>query len=142
MYLKEKNRSGFVALLLVLIAMFSTGFFVEAPAAQPVTEQEAQAIGVEAYIYGYPMVTMEMTRRVMTNIAAPVGKLAPMGQFAKLRTYPTPADREVTAPQRRHALYTGVDLVNITLVLCSGWMLYDLIEKNDHESRNNVRPRI
>ena len=24
--------------------------------------------GVDAYIYGYPLVTMEMTRRVMTNV--------------------------------------------------------------------------
>jgi len=59
---------------------------------------EAHKIGVEAYIYGYPLVTMEMTRRVMTNVAEPNGKLAPMGQFANLRTYPSPADKEVTAP--------------------------------------------
>ena len=29
---------------------------------------------------GYPLVTMEMTRRVMTNVAAPEGNRAPMGQ--------------------------------------------------------------
>jgi uncharacterized protein (TIGR03000 family) len=59
---------------------------------------EAHKIGVEAYIYGYPLVTMEMTRRVMTNVAKPNNKLAPMGQFANLRTYPSPADKSVTAP--------------------------------------------
>ena len=53
---------------------------------------------MEAYIYGYPLVTMEMTRRVMTNVAKPEGKHAPMGQFAKLREYPTPAFQDVTAP--------------------------------------------
>lgn len=53
---------------------------------------------VEAYIYGYPLVTMEYTRRVMTNVDKPTGKLAPMGEFAHLRSYPTPADKEVTAP--------------------------------------------
>ncbi len=61
-------------------------------------EAEAFDLATEAYIYGYPLVTMEMTRRVMTNVAAPDGKLAPMGEFANLRTYPTPADKEVTAP--------------------------------------------
>jgi hypothetical protein len=69
------------------------------------TEDEAAQIGTEAYIYGYPLVTMEMTRRVLTNAAAPDGKLAPMGQFARLRSYPTPADKEVTAPNA-DTLYT------------------------------------
>lgn len=67
--------------------------------------EDTTAIGIEAYVYGYPLVTMEMTRRVMTNVEKPEGKLAPMGQFAKLRTYPTPADKEVTAPNA-DTLYT------------------------------------
>src|SRR5262245_7469597 len=66
--------------------------------AQAPGEEEAHKLGVEAYVYGYPLVTMEMTRRVMTNVAEPNGKLAPMGQFAHLRAYPTPKDKEVTAP--------------------------------------------
>jgi len=45
----------------------------------PVPEQEALEIGVEAYIYGYPLVTMEMTRRAMTNVDAPLATKAPMG---------------------------------------------------------------
>ena len=32
-------------------------------------EQEASQIAIDAYIYGYPLVTMEMTRRVITNVA-------------------------------------------------------------------------
>jgi hypothetical protein len=73
--------------------------------AAPLTEDEARAIGTNAYIYGYPLITMEMTRRVLTNVAAPSGKLAPMGQFSRLRTYPSPADKEVTAPNA-DTLYT------------------------------------
>jgi len=61
-------------------------------------EKEALETGIEAYVYGYPLVTMEMTRRVMTNVPKSEGKLAPVGQFAKLRTYPSPEDKEVTAP--------------------------------------------
>jgi hypothetical protein len=63
-----------------------------------VTEPEAVEIGTEAYVYGYPLVTMEMTRRVMTNVATPDGKHAPMGQFAMMREYPTAAFHDVTAP--------------------------------------------
>jgi hypothetical protein len=74
-------------------------------AAAQVSEKEAVELATEAYIYGYPLVTMEMTRRVMTNVPASNGKLAPMGQFALLRSYPSPADKEVTAPNA-DTLYT------------------------------------
>jgi hypothetical protein len=71
---------------------------VVTPSASPITEAEALAIGTEAYIFGYPLVTMEMTRRVMTNVAKPEGTRAPMGQFRNMREYPTAAFRDVTAP--------------------------------------------
>ena len=51
------------------------------------------AIAIEAYTYGYPLVTMEMTRRVLTNVAKPEGTRGPMGQFIRLREYPTAAFR-------------------------------------------------
>ena len=68
-------------------------------------EKEALETGIEAYIYGYPLVTMEMTRRVLTNCEKPGDKGAPMGQFWRLRTYPTPEDKQVTAPNA-DTLYT------------------------------------
>jgi hypothetical protein len=66
--------------------------------AAALTEKEALEIGIDAYIYGYPLVTMEMTRRVMTNVAEPEGTRGPMGQFVNARTYPTAAFRDITAP--------------------------------------------
>jgi len=63
------------------------------------------AIASEAYIYGYPLVTMEMTRRVMTNVAKPEGTRAPQGQIIKLRAYPDATFRDVTAPNA-DTLYT------------------------------------
>ena len=42
-------------------------------------EEQATEIGAEVYIYGYPLVTMAMTRRVMTNTADPVGLRSPWG---------------------------------------------------------------
>jgi len=63
------------------------------------------AIASEAYIYGYPLVTMEMTRRVITNVAKPEGTRAPMGQIIKLREYPDAKFRDVTAPNA-DTLYT------------------------------------
>lgn len=56
-------------------------------------------LATEAYIYGYPLITMEMTRRVLTNVPAPDGlKGAPMGQFTHAREYPDATFRAVTAP--------------------------------------------
>jgi hypothetical protein len=62
-------------------------------------------VATDAYIYGYPLVTMEMTRRVITNIAAPAGTRAPMGQLVKMREYPNASFRDVTAPNA-DTLYT------------------------------------
>ncbi len=63
------------------------------------------ATAQDAYIYGYPLVTMEYTRRIMTNVAAPVGTRGPMGQFIKARQYPDASFRDVTAPNA-DTLYT------------------------------------
>jgi hypothetical protein len=62
-------------------------------------------LATDAYIYGYPLVTMEMTRRVITNVAKPEGTHAPMGQLIKLREYPNASFRDVTAPNA-DTLYT------------------------------------
>ena len=59
----------------------------------------------DAYIYGYPLVTMEMTRRVITNVASVEGTRGPMGQFIRLRAYPDASFRDVTAPNA-DTLYT------------------------------------
>jgi hypothetical protein len=68
-------------------------------------ELEAREAAIDAYIYAYPLVTMEITRRVITNVDSPVGSKAPMGQFARLRNYPAVDDHSVTAPNA-DTLYT------------------------------------
>jgi hypothetical protein len=90
---------------LVLISMLAAAPVLAQQAASPqpptpdqAKEKEALEIGVEAYIYGYPLVTMEMTRRVMTNVAKSEAKNAPMGRFANMRDYPTAAFKDITAP--------------------------------------------
>jgi len=80
---------------------------IEADAKAVAAEAEALALGTEAYVYAYPLVTMELTRRVSTNVVAPEGSKAPMAQFAKLRGYPAVDDHTVTAPNA-DTLYTVI----------------------------------
>lgn len=56
-------------------------------------------LGVEAYLYLYPLVTMEVTRRQLTNSAA--GHLpgrAPAGQFAHIPEFPAAGFKAVVRP--------------------------------------------
>ena len=76
-------------------------------ASRALTSREAFDIATEAYIFGYPLVTMDMTRRVMTNVREPEGMHAPMGQFARTRTYPLASNHDVTVPNA-DTLYTIV----------------------------------
>lgn len=85
-----------ITLAIVLTALCAS--HASAQQAAPLSADEATAIATDAYVYGYPLVTVEMTRRVGTNVAAPVGLRAPMGQFASAREYPSAAFRDVTAP--------------------------------------------
>src|SRR5580704_529445 len=67
--------------------------------------EEAVSTATDAYIYGYPLVTMDMTRKFFTNYATVQGSRGPMGQIIKLRSYPAVDDHAVTAPNA-DTLYT------------------------------------
>jgi hypothetical protein len=65
----------------------------------PISEQEAHAIAVEAYLYFYPLVTMDLTRRQMINV--PAGKepgFGPPNTFHNVPGYPSATDRVVVRP--------------------------------------------
>ena len=68
-------------------------------AAVPIAEQEARAIGIEAYHYFYPLVTMDVTRRQVTNLPTGIKPgFGPVNHFAHLRAFPEPAFRTVVRP--------------------------------------------
>ncbi|MFO0800014.1 MAG: DUF1254 domain-containing protein [Gemmataceae bacterium] len=87
-------RSAFVILM---AGGLLGGAAVEAQDAPPAAAEAAQ-LATDAYVYGYPLLTMEYTRKVMTNTAEPKGTHAPMGQFVRMRAYPDAKFRDVTAP--------------------------------------------
>jgi hypothetical protein len=93
-----KNRTAPALMLAATILLMTACGRLQGGPVGSIRWQEAQEIATEAYIYGYPLVTMEMTRRVMTNIVKANGQHAPMGEFARMRTYPNATFRDVTAP--------------------------------------------
>jgi hypothetical protein len=66
---------------------------------EPVGNKEARDIAVEAYVYFYPLVTMDVTRR--RTICIEAGKMPgrrSMNSFAHLRAFPDASYREVVRP--------------------------------------------
>ena len=82
-----------------------------APAAMAaVTEEEAHAIGVDAYLYFYSPITMDLTRKQLTNQEpTPGGIGGPMNRFANVGAFPTADMRVVVRP-------------NFDTLYSSGWL--------------------
>ncbi|SCX01503.1 Uncharacterized conserved protein [Mycolicibacterium fluoranthenivorans] len=102
--------AGLTGLAVIIAMVVACGGKNESPA--PSTSTSAAATGgdlaaaaQDAYTYAYPLVTMEYTRRVLTNTVEPQGTAAPMGQFVRMREYPNAQFRAVTAPNA-DTLYT------------------------------------
>src|SRR5258708_34918576 len=49
---------------------------------------EAEQITIDAYVYGYSLVTTQGTRVQMSNVDKLEGMHAPAGQFANIKRYP------------------------------------------------------
>ena len=90
---------------LALLAAIALGQCAGAEAAAPalvsevVSEQEAYEIGLDAYLYLYPLVLMEVTRAQATNIEPDKPPTrAPMNAFGHLRAFPPASFRFVVRP--------------------------------------------
>ena len=81
-----------------------------ATSAYAISEQEAQDIAVEAYVYFYPLVTMDLTRKQFSNIepGKQPGK-GPMNAFANVPAYP-PADFKAVVRPNFDTLYSSAFL--------------------------------
>jgi hypothetical protein len=69
-----------------------------ASAAETISEQDAHAIGVQAYLYFYSPITMDLTRKQLTNAVKPEGLAAPTNVFANVPAYPTAEMKAVVRP--------------------------------------------
>src|SRR5277367_4019802 len=94
------------ALSVLLIATLVAGTPPTAHAADTISEQDAHSIGVAAYVYFYSLVTMDVTRRQLINVAKPEGIKTPMNTFANLTAFP-PADMRVVVRPNFDTLYSS-----------------------------------
>lgn len=66
--------------------------------AEKLGKEEALAIATDAYIYGYSLITTEVTRVQMSNVPKVEGLKSPTGQFLNIQRYPSVDERRITAP--------------------------------------------
>ena len=115
---RQRRWATMAAALTAAVAMAVSSGCSTSSKPEKLSADDAKSIATDAYIYGYSLVTTEMTRRIMTNVAQPEAPRAPMGQLMRMREYPTAAFRDVTAPNA-DTLYTNgfVDVKDEPVVL-------------------------
>ena len=89
----KRNTLARAALVMGLLAMF-----VEPSSAQQgkLSAEEAEKIGVEAVVYGLPLVVMDLTKRVSTNVPGPQPNAnGPINQFGNMLKYPPASDHTI-----------------------------------------------
>jgi hypothetical protein len=111
--------SRFIAAGLTIGALIAGGALMSARAAEPMTEQQAHSNGVDAYVYLYSLVTMDITRKQLTNVEA--GKIplrGPMNTFVNVPEFP-PADMKVVVRPNFDTLYSSawLDLTREPMVV-------------------------
>lgn len=100
----NKNAIALTAILLLGSALAPVAETATQESA--ITEQEAHAIGVDAYVYFYPLVTMDLTRKQFTNVEP--GKewgRGPMNTFSNVPEFP-PADFKAVVRPNFDTLYS------------------------------------
>ena len=90
--------------VLVLVGLIVSSYNLQgwSHAAVEATEEEAHRIGVQAYVYGYPLVLMDITRKVMV-------RRVPMNQFYHAAAFPT-------------AVFKVVVRSNVDTLYSSAWL--------------------
>ncbi|MGB8964800.1 MAG: DUF1254 domain-containing protein [Candidatus Cybelea sp.] len=83
-----------------------------------ITEQDAHDIGVDAYVYFYPLVLMDLTRKQLTNVDQREAGKGPINLFVSVPAYP-PADFKGVVRSNFDTLYSlaWLDLTEEPLVV-------------------------
>jgi hypothetical protein len=88
----------FKPLALASALVLASGLTLQSVHAATLSPQDAQQIATDAYVYGYSLVTTDVTRIQMSNVDKVQGLNAPIGQFINVKRYPPGDYRGVSAP--------------------------------------------
>lgn len=84
----------------------------------PVTPEQAEKIAEEAYIFGFPLVLMDLSKQVATNVTTLEKGRAPINHFAHFKEFPDDRFRDVVSPNADTLYSMGwLDLAAEPLVL-------------------------
>ena len=85
-------------LRLMGLLLFACVAPLAATPAKAITQDEANAIATEAYVYLYSLITMDLTRLQSTNVDKVGDFKAPANMFVNVPAYPTAAMKTVVRP--------------------------------------------
>jgi hypothetical protein len=110
----------------MLLSVALLGSLAAAPSAiaqtAALSEAEARAIATEAYLYFYPLVTMDVTRKQLINTEPGKGIGGPMNTFDNIAAFPTAEMRAVVRPNFDTLYSSGwVDLTREPMVGARHW---------------------
>jgi hypothetical protein len=101
------NRTATALFVGLLLGSTLTQGAIAQSSPPAITEEEAHAIGVDAYVYFYPLLSMDVTRRQLTNVNAGPGAIGgPANQFNNILEFP-PADLKVVVRPNFDTLYSS-----------------------------------
>ncbi|MFK4657765.1 hypothetical protein ABIF97_007699 [Bradyrhizobium japonicum] len=112
----QKHLLSLAAILSGLSLIVSTS---TPSAAQSISAEEAQAIAAEAYVYFYPLVTMDLTRKQLINSDPKTAAIGgPPNTFDNIQAYPT-ADMKAVVRPNFDTLYSSawLDLTREPMVV-------------------------
>lgn len=105
--------------LIVTVASCTSSNKEVSTASKVMPTDSVAAIAKAAYVYGLPLVLMDLTRKKLTNVAAPVnGKAAPINQLTISTDFPNAKFRDIVRPNADTYYTTGfLDLKKDAMVL-------------------------
>lgn len=90
-----RSKSAKAAMSLGACLVIVISFVGCQKAEEKMKAEEAYVLGMETYVYGFPLVIMDLTKGVLTAAANPGEHSAPMNQFTMAREYVSPDFKNV-----------------------------------------------
>lgn len=86
-------------LALPLVVLAAAALFMTPARGQAITPEQAREIAVDVYLYFYPIVTMDLTRRQLTNVEAGKSEIGgPPNTFVNVAAFPSADMKAVVRP--------------------------------------------